>query len=316
EGVAAIAREAAAHSDLIVLVVDGDLTRTEAAAFDVLAARSRGLVVALAKSDARREEETHALLASIRERLGGRIDPERVVAVRARPLARPVAVRLPDGTETLEIRELAPDVAPLRAVLLEVAASAGLSLLARNVFQWAGEIEARIAGRLTDIRRERAEGLLWSHAAKSAAAAAVVPSVAADIALAAYIQGKMLREIAAVFGVDFSVDQAKAMTRELTLAAGKLGLVGAATRLAVEAVNLVPLAGFATSAAVQGTTAAYATYVAGHAFIDWCAAGARWPEGSAADALARTRGRLEIKDLVRELARRGPRVFGGAGRDE
>ncbi len=72
----AMAREVAGRSDLVLFVVDGDITETELESLRTLLGRGRPVIVVLNKRDLFTSDEQAQLLASLRSRTSGLIDPE------------------------------------------------------------------------------------------------------------------------------------------------------------------------------------------------------------------------------------------------
>ena len=64
----AMAREVASRSDLVIFVLDSDITDTELASLRTLLAQGRPVVVALNKSDLFTADEQRALLQSVRDK--------------------------------------------------------------------------------------------------------------------------------------------------------------------------------------------------------------------------------------------------------
>ncbi|MEO7064600.1 MAG: Era-like GTP-binding protein, partial [Dokdonella sp.] len=80
-----LAFEVAGVSDLVVFVVDGDMTQRERDALQLLARTERPLLLALNKADRYGEDERERLLERLRERARGFVRPEDVVAIAAQP---------------------------------------------------------------------------------------------------------------------------------------------------------------------------------------------------------------------------------------
>ena len=107
------AMELATRADLLVFVVDHDLTRADCQAVFELARQGKRLIVALNKKDRFTEEDREAILAKLRERLDGFVPVEDIVAVAAAPAPVQVRVRKPDGTTETVLEDEAPDLEAL-----------------------------------------------------------------------------------------------------------------------------------------------------------------------------------------------------------
>jgi len=81
----ALATDVANRSDLVMFVLDGDITDTERASLKTLLGQGRPVIVVLNKSDLYTRDEIDALLASIRHKLDGLVQPGNLLAVAAEP---------------------------------------------------------------------------------------------------------------------------------------------------------------------------------------------------------------------------------------
>ena len=105
----ALAREVAGRSDLVIFVLDGDITETELDALKAVLAQGRPVIIALNKVDLYTSDEQTALLASIRDKTAGLIEPDHVITVAAQP--RPQTVVETDSAEhspTIRVHLAAP----------------------------------------------------------------------------------------------------------------------------------------------------------------------------------------------------------------
>src|SRR5690606_3437247 len=83
-----LAFDVAAVSDLVVFVVDGDMTQRERDALQLLGRTERPLLIALNKADRYGEDERTRLLERLREHAHGIVRAEDVVAVAAQPASQ------------------------------------------------------------------------------------------------------------------------------------------------------------------------------------------------------------------------------------
>ena len=105
---AAEAIDLACAADLVLYVVDHDLTRTDRDTLIELARLDKRLIAVLNKKDRFTEEDRGAILAKICERLDGFVPPEDILAVAAAPAPVPARVRMPDGTTAIELETEPP----------------------------------------------------------------------------------------------------------------------------------------------------------------------------------------------------------------
>ena len=81
----ALAKEVAGRSDLVIFVLDGDITETELDALKAVLTQGRPVIVVLNKADRYTQDERRALLNSIRRHTQGLIDARNVVTAAADP---------------------------------------------------------------------------------------------------------------------------------------------------------------------------------------------------------------------------------------
>lgn len=276
-----LAREVARRADILVMVCEGDLTDTEFRALGELAQRRRPLLLVLNKADRYTRAELDLLLARLRERCTAFLPPDRILSAAADPRPESVIRVADDGSEQPGTRARPPDVAELRARLWRVLEAEGKTLAALNAALFASELDARVATRIVEARREAAERIIRKYCLGKGLAVAANPIPVADLLAAAGIDVAMVIHLGQVYGHRLSRREA---TRLLVAIAAQLtALMGAywGVNLASAALKGVS-AGFSTAltAAAQGSLAWYATYVIGQSANAWFARGKTWgPEG-------------------------------------
>ena len=81
----AMAKEVAGRSDLVIFVLDGDITETELDALRAVLSQGRPVIVVLNKADLYTRDECESLLASIRRKTTNLLDPEHVIVAATQP---------------------------------------------------------------------------------------------------------------------------------------------------------------------------------------------------------------------------------------
>jgi small GTP-binding protein len=265
----AAAREAASRADLLLFVVEGDLTASEIAALDLLLEARRPVIVVLNKIDRYTDEERVRLVARIAERTAGRVDPANIVPVSAAP-------RPPPGGEGFS----EPDVEALRARLWEVLDAEGKSLAAMNATVFASNLSAAIGEKVVVARREVAEKLVRTYCLAKGIAVAFNPVPVADLIAAAVIDASMVVHLSRLYNLPLTRREAGALVRVIvTQMAALMGTVWAthfvssALKLGTGGVSVMLTAG------AQGAVAWYSTYVVGRAAERYFAQGKSWGDG-------------------------------------
>lgn len=274
-----LAFEVAARSDLVLFVVDGDMTSIEVDALRELAATHRPILLALNKAD----RYTPAQRAELRERLlqhaGGIVQPGNLVEVMALPAPEHVLEVRADGSEHERVRERAPDVAALRARMLEILEAEGKTLAALNAALFAGRLADDVGQRLTKLRHDLAERVTRTYCIAKGVAVALNPVPVADLLAAAALDVALVTHLSRIYGLPLTRSEAGRLLA--TIAAQLAALMGAIWGVHLVASALKGAsAGLSTfvTAAAQGALAWYATTLVARAAGHYLAAGKSWGE--------------------------------------
>src|SRR5262245_49942737 len=205
-----MAREAAQRSDLVIFVTDSDLNETEHTALVELAAFHKPLIVVLNKVDLYSREQRDRLLDVIRsERLDGIVPPEHVITASADPREREYIIQAADGSERSEWRQPPPDVSDVKALVLRLLDTEGLSLIALNAALYAADKSDRVAALRVELRNTRAQQVIWSYATLKVIGVGLNPLPVADVFGGVAIDGAMIVTLTAVYGFEMSTTPAK-----------------------------------------------------------------------------------------------------------
>ncbi len=276
-----LAREVAGRSDVLLMVVEGDLTEIEHRALSEIAARHKPVLLVLNKADRYTSEEQASLLGRLEDRAAPLIGAGRVLSASADPRPETVVRVLPDGSEQESQRNRPADVHDLRERLWALLEAEGKTLAALNAALFASELDSQVARRVVEARRALAEQLIRRYCIGKGLAVAANPVPVADLLAAAGIDVAMVIHLGQLYGHSLSRREASRLL--LTITAQLLALMGA-----YWGVNLVSSAlkgvsvGMTTvvTGVAQGALAWYATLVTGKVAESWFARGKSWgPEG-------------------------------------
>ena len=277
---ASLAREVAGRSDLVLFVLDGDITDTELRALQTLLAQGRPVLVALNKSDMFTQDEQVTLLKSLREKLDAIVDGNNVIAVAARPRPQTVVRVADDGSEVRSERERDPDVEALKLRIWEILDAEGKTLAALNASLFAADLSDQVGQRILAARRELGDRLVRTYCVGKGIAVAFNPVPVADLFAAAFIDVGMVVHLSRVYDLPLSRTEAGSLVKVIVAeAAALMGTVWALHF--VSSALKVGTAGLSTiiTAGAQGAVAYYSTYVVGQVAAEYLGKGKSWGEG-------------------------------------
>ncbi|MEB3185048.1 MAG: GTP-binding protein [Cyanobacteriota bacterium] len=216
-GRARLAARVAQGSDLVLLVIDGDLTSVEREALTPLVASGKPLLLVLNRSDCWPPAELDALIASIRRRLSGgpALEP---IAVAAAPRQ---ATLLADG----RVRsEPAPArIEPLHSALLALLEQQGELLLALNALTTAERLQQGLQQWRLGSRRQQAQSLIGRFAALKASGVAANPLMLLDLAGGLACDTALVVQLSQLYGLPMGSQAARQL---LTRLSGQTMLLG------------------------------------------------------------------------------------------
>lgn len=301
EGRELLAQEAAARSDLVLFVVEADLTATELVALHTLAGEQRPLLLVLNKADRYTAEERTLLLDQLAHRVDGLVAPSFIVACAAAPAARIVIEQDADGRERETRRAQSVDVEALRARLWDILERDGKTLAALNAGLFAGKLSDRVAQRITEVRHDVAARVIRTYCLTKGVAVALNPVPIADLAGAVALDVTLVVHLSRVYGLPATRREAGALIS--TIVAQMAMLMGAvwAVHLFASALKGVS-AGLSTvlTAGAQGAVAYYATHVVGKSAERYYAQGGSWGKGGPRRVVQEILDNIDRESLLRQ----------------
>ena len=280
-----LAQEVASRADLVLFVVDGDMTQVELDALQTLASLRRPLLVVLNKIDRYNSDERASLISALQGHGTSLLQPENLVCAAAQPAPQRVIMVDEDGQETEGQRQALPDVADLKTRLWQVLEQEGKTLAALNASLFAGELSDQVAQRVLIARRTLGDRVIRTWCIAKGVAVALNPVPVADLVAAAVVDVSMVVHLSRTYGLPLTRSEAGGLVK--TIGAQMLVLMGTvwAVHLISSALKLGTggLSAIVTGGA-QGAVAYYSTYVVGRAAERYLANGRSW--GDAGPKLA------------------------------
>lgn len=299
-----MAKEVARRSDLVVFVIDGDITDTERDALKLLLEQGRPVVVALNKADLYTRNELDALLAAVRAKVQGLVDPDDVIAVSADPRPQVVVERDSAGEETQSERQRAADVTQLRLRLWEIFENEGKTLAALNASLFAADLSDQVGRRILKARQKIGDKLVRTYCVAKGVAVAFNPVPVADLFAAAFIDVGMVVHLSKVYDLPLSRREAGSLVSVIVAeAAALMGTVWALHF--VSSALKVGTAGLSTlvTAGAQGAIAYYSTYVVGRIAAEYLSKGKSWGDGGPKQVVQEILDSLDRDTVLREARR-------------
>jgi GTP-binding protein Era len=276
-----LARDAAARADLVLFVVDADLTAGELEMLRSVADRHTPVLLVLNKADRYTDAERDALLGSIRERAVGHVRTEDIVVAAADPAPERILRVGADGVEHEEMRPREPQVEAVRDRLWIILEAEGKSLAALNASVFAGDLSDEIATRLIETRRSLGEKVIRTYSVAKGVAVALNPVPVADLFAVAMIDVSLVIHLSRIYGLPLGRAEAGSLIG--TIATQMVAIMGTVWAIHVVSSALKLGTGglsVAVTAGAQGAVAYYSTYVVGRVAQQYLAQGMAWgPDG-------------------------------------
>jgi len=299
-----IAREVAGRADLIIFVLDSDITDSELTALRMLVAAGRPVLIALNKRDLYTSDETASLLASIRAKTEGLVPARQVLAVAAEPRPQQVIEIDASGVETTSERERDAQIDELRLRLWDIIEAEGKTLAALNASLFAASLSDQVGQRILEARREIGERLIRTYCIAKGVAVAFNPVPVADLFAAAFIDVGMVMHLSRVYDLPLSRKEAGSLVKVIAAeAAALMGTVWAlhflSSALKVGTLGLSTI----LTAGAQGAIAWYSTYLVGRVAGEYLGKGKSWGDGGPKHVVTEILDSLKNESVLEEARR-------------
>jgi len=194
-----VAREEALRAHIVIYVVDGDLTRSQARELEQLLQLGKPTVVALNKVDRLRPEELELVVSRLQERVN-RLGSAEVVPVSTGATV-PATRMLPGGTEEEVQHRLPPQVDRLKEALQRIIDSHSETLGELRDSTVFVLVQHHLDQALQQHRREEARRLVSGYSKKAIAGAVAAMTPGTDLLIQGFLATRMVKELAALYDV-------------------------------------------------------------------------------------------------------------------
>lgn len=255
-------------SDLVLLVLTGDITDSEYQLLTELKAKSQRFLLIWNKQDQYLPAEKLQILQKLRQTLQGVLSPEDVVAISCSPNPIKVRKHQENGQVDEWVEKQNPELESLTTRLGQVLAIEGQSLIWARIIRQGRQLKAEAKEILNLVRKNRALPMIEQYQWMAAGAAFANPVPALDLLATAAINAQLVVDLGEIYQQKFSLEQGKTVAGTLATQMLKLGVVELSTKtlgvlLKSHAVT------FVAGGVLQGVSAAYLTRMAGLSLVEY-----------------------------------------------
>jgi uncharacterized protein len=259
--------EALKGTDVVLFVVQGDLTQGEWVALQQLQTQHKRVLLLLNKQDLYLPAQAELLLEQIKQRVQGIVASEDVMAIAVSPAPLKVRRHQPDGPYQDSWETPQPQIQPLLNRMETVAAQEVKQLVLQRAHQQTIAVQTTLQHELNQLRRDRTLPVIERYQWIAAGAAFANPLPSLDMVATAAITGKMIQELAKTYQIQLSLDRATEIAGVLAKTLIQMGVVEASSQL-LSTVLKGNAATYVVGGTLQGVGASYFTRMAGLSLIE------------------------------------------------
>ncbi len=202
----------ALHSDLILLVLNSDITRTELGALKSLLKSGKPILLVLNKCDQWKVAEIKEIIKSIRNKLPS-CSKQLIIKVTA---ADPHSPKIcPDGR--VRSKKSEPKVKSLQEELLNLIEIHGNTILALNAIKQADSFYHSLKSGRLKRRKLEAQGLIGKFATLKASGIAINPLLIFDLATGLAFDTALVIQLSKLYGLELRGRSARKLLKELSI---------------------------------------------------------------------------------------------------
>jgi len=168
-----IARKAAQRADIILFVIDSDITQTEFQAIQSLQQFSQPLLLILNKSDQYPKRELAKLLRHIRLRCENLIKSHNILTTSSKHTEKIILLEQTDGSFLEETQIIVPKVEDLKNRIWHIIENDGATLAALNASLFASDLSDDVGRQVLALRRELANKVITNYSLTKGLAVAI-----------------------------------------------------------------------------------------------------------------------------------------------
>lgn len=255
-------------SDLVLLLIPGDLTEPEYQTLQQLKAAGIRSLLLWNKQDQYIPEERTTILQLLQQRLKDVLPASDILPVCANPAPVKVRRHQDDGSVAEWQEQPNPDILPLTDRLTNLLETEAQTLIFATTLRQVNEIKNEAKTALNELRKNRAMPIIEQSQWIAAAAAFANPVPALDLLATGAITAQLVVDLGEIYQQKFSVQQGQAVAGTLANFMVKLGLVELSTKTLSTILKSNAMT-YLAGGIIQGVSAAYLTRIAGLSLIEY-----------------------------------------------
>jgi uncharacterized protein len=255
-------------ADLVLFLVNGDLTATEYKYLQQLDRADQETILLVNQIDRYLPQEQEIILQKLKTTLGDTIDPANIVSASTAPAAIKVRHLAADGATTETSETPAPNIEKLTSQLSTRLSEAGEQLLWGSTSRQLGTVETEAKAALNTHRRNLAQPLIEQSQWIVGAAAFANPVPALDLLATAAVNAQMIMDLGKIYQQKFTLEQAETAGAAMGDLMLKLGIVELCTQTVANLLKTNAIT-FVAGGLVQGLSAAYLTRIVGLTLVEY-----------------------------------------------
>ncbi len=260
----------ARKSDLMLVVIEGDLRFEETKTIRSLSKLGKRLLLVLNKIDLRGENEEKRLIEILRNRCSDFIEPKDIICTAASPQSIAIPGKNPYQPE--------PEINSLIRRLANILHEEGEELIADNILLQCSNLGKEGKKLLIKQRSQSAKKCIDKYGWLSSGILILTPLPVLDMIAAAAVNAQMVIEIANIYGVKITNKKAKSLALSVGKILATMGLVKGGVSLISSTLSL-SLPTLVVSKVIQGVSVSWLTRIAGASFITYFQQDQNWGDG-------------------------------------
>ncbi len=205
-------------SELILFVIDSDLTRIDLNSIEELLRYNKPILIVLNRCDQWNEKETKLILKSIHNKLSFYEQKIKIALAASSP--REAKIK-PDGTVRSE--QKMPKVDILKSELKDIIDKSGELLLCINSLRIADQLYKSLKENRLLKKKEAAQTLIGKYAALKASGVAINPFLMIDLVTGLAFDSALVIQLSKLYGLEVGGPSARQLVKKLSLQNSLLG---------------------------------------------------------------------------------------------